>query len=69
LIFLSVACGVTASWISGELRISLGYLVIDTAQVGIVGVVMWVLTRVKPFMSPVTAKEFHVHARLSRDFV
>jgi hypothetical protein len=55
LTFLSVACGAAASWMSGELRVSLGYLVIDTAQVEILGLVMWVLTRVGPFMPPVIA--------------
>jgi len=49
LTFLSVACGAAASWISGEVGISLGYLVIDTAQVAIVGLVMWALAAYWPF--------------------
>ena len=53
LTFLSIACGAAASWMSGELRVSLGYLVIDTAQAGIVGLLVWVLPCIRPFLPPV----------------
>jgi hypothetical protein len=49
LTFLSVVCGAAASWISGELRVGWEYLVIDTAQVAIVGFVMWSLAAHCPF--------------------
>jgi hypothetical protein len=38
---LSVAFGVLASWVSGELAISAAYLVIDIGQVALVGVMTW----------------------------
>ena len=43
LTFLSVVCGSAASWMSGELGVSWGYLLIDTAQVAIAGLLMWAL--------------------------
>jgi high-affinity Fe2+/Pb2+ permease len=44
LIILSVGCGAAASWISGELAVSSGYLAIDTAEVSIAALLMWALT-------------------------
>ena len=43
LTFLSVVCGAAASWISGELAVSWGYLVIDIGQVAVAGMLTWVL--------------------------
>ena len=43
-VVLSIGCGAAASWISGELAVSLGYLAIDAAQVSIAALLMWTLT-------------------------
>jgi hypothetical protein len=43
LIILSVGCGAAASWISGELAVSMGYVAIDTAQVSVAALLMWTL--------------------------
>ena len=44
LCFLSVGCGATAAWITGEVRVSWIYVLIDTAQVAAAGLLMWALT-------------------------
>jgi hypothetical protein len=44
LIILSVGCGAAASWISGELAVSVGYVAIDTAQVSVAALLMWTLS-------------------------
>jgi hypothetical protein len=43
LAFLSIVCGAFASWISGELKISWAYILIDTAQVAVAGLLVWIL--------------------------
>jgi hypothetical protein len=43
LVVLSVIIGTIASWISGELEISWGYILIDVGQVAIAGALMWIL--------------------------
>jgi len=44
LIVLSVGCGAAASWISGELAVSMGYVAIDAAQVSIAASLTWTLS-------------------------
>jgi hypothetical protein len=39
----SVAIGVTASWISGELEVSWLYIVVDVGQALIAGALTWIL--------------------------
>jgi hypothetical protein len=43
LIVLSILCGAVASWITGELRVSWGYLLIDSIQVAAAAFLMSVL--------------------------